>query len=235
METATGKQTKELVAYAERAKLRLGTRTIEVHRVRKKPLHKIEAEWTEKDFEPHGWITLELGKKLKLDDWKRIIRAYFRRVGKINKQHIEYLLYGGIQRKSFTKGKLHFHIPYHFEHTQVCTRVMELMWKQTVRKILRKNDKPSLEDISDEIELGVMLDCGLHRHLPKEEKDFHAYAYEYKRINDPSNKGTTIQYIMEPKKHKCYGHYVACPKYLAQCRRGKCEHHKRLDYGSQLD
>jgi hypothetical protein len=226
-ETEVGKEAKGFVAFSTDAQVRLGRRTIEVHRVHKKPLHKIEASWVERNFKPHGWITLELVKKKSEDECRKIIKAYLSRVGKIHKQHVHALVRGGTQKNSMSKGKLHFHILYRFEHTEVCTRVMELVWKQMVRKILRKEDKPSPADRLDELELGVIVDCGLHRHLPKEEKDMYAHAYPYKRIHNPDNKGTTIEYSIDPKKHPIEWYLVGCPKFLSRCRRGKCEHHKK--------
>ena len=225
-ETEISKQSHGLVSFAKEAKLRIGRRTIDVRRVRRKRLHSIEAVWTEKVFKPHGWITLEIVKSKNQDECKKIITAYLCKIGEINKQHITALVRGGIQKHSTQKGKLHFHILYRFEHTQVCTRVMELVWKRMIRKILRKDDKPSLGDRIDELELGVIVDHNINLHLSKEEKDLYAHAYPYKQIDDPDNKGTTIQYSIDPDKHPIEWYLIGCPKYLSKCRQGKCEHHK---------
>ena len=226
-ETEVSKQRSVVEVFASKANIRLGTRTIEVERVGKQPIHKIEARWVERSFEPHGWITLETVVKKPMDEWRKIIQAYLSKIGKIHKQHVHAIVRAGVQPKSLEKNKIHFHILYRFEHRVVCTRVMELMWKQTVRKILRKGDSLSVGDRLDEIELGVIVDCDWDTHLPKEEKDLYAHAYPYKRINDPENNGTMIQYTIDPMKHPTEWYLVGCPKYLSRCRRGKCEHHKR--------
>lgn len=219
--------TNGVVAKARATRRLLADRTLELNRSSHQPIHKIEAEWLESSFEPHGWITLETVVNKPMYEWRKIIQAYFSRVGRVHKQHVHALVRAGIQPNSIASNKAHFHIIYRFEHKVVCTRAMELMWKQVVRKILRKQDKPSVGDRLDEIELGVIVDCDWNAHLPKEEKDLYAHAYPYRRINDPDNNGTIIQYTVDPKKHPVEWYLIGCPKYLSRCRRGKCEHHKR--------
>jgi hypothetical protein len=226
-ETEVRKQDSVVEVFASKANIRLGNRTIEVERFGKQPLHKIEAKWLEGSFEPHGWITLETVVKKPMDEWRKIIQAYLARVGKIHKQHVHAIVRGGVQRKSFEKNKIHFHILYRFERRVVCTRVMELMWKQVIRKILRKGGKPTLNDLIEAKEMKAIIKSGVCIDLPKKEKGFYAHAYEYKRINDPDNKGTMIQYTIDPIRHPTDWYLVGCPKCLSRCRRGKCEHHKR--------
>jgi hypothetical protein len=97
---------------------------------------------------------------------------------------------------------------------------MELVWKRQIRKILRKDNKASVSDRLDEVELGVIIDCGIDRHLNKSEKDFYAHAYPYESVK-------TIEYTLDPKKQPDEWYLVGCPKYLSSCRRGKCEHHRK--------
>jgi hypothetical protein len=57
------KQGQAIKSFAEQARVRVRRRTIEVPSVSKRGLHKVEAVWMERVFKPHGWITLEIGKK----------------------------------------------------------------------------------------------------------------------------------------------------------------------------
>lgn len=216
-----------VVHFARVQKDKLTTRTNDPRRVTAFRREQFKARWIETNFKPDGWITLEVvNPKLKEEDLRKIVRSYLCNVGKINKQHVFAWVRWGVQNNSIHKNKLHFHILYRFEKKHVCTRVMELVWQRHIRKILNKDKNKKVLCDLDQLVFDVCIDHGIHLDYEKQYKDYWAHAYDYKKMDDHTNKGTVIQYCCDEDKHPEQEYMIGCPKYLQSCRKGKCKHYK---------
>ena len=171
-------------------------------------------QWYERTMQPDGYITLELGYNKREEEMHKIVRAFFCRVGKLNNQHVLYESFWDIQPNSTTK-KLHLHIFYRFEHTQVEPGVLERIWK---KRIWDANWNARMKDCTHTTAEMMAKVASL-----QSDARYWAKADRYKPMDDTSHKGTLYQYTYT--KHAWSAVGVGCPKLRTRCRKGRCTHH----------
>jgi len=116
--------------------------------------------------------------------------------------------------------KLHLHIYYRFQHTQIDAKIMERLWKRRIEganwNIKMKNHH-------------LMTDKEFLKAAAELNGDarYWAVAHRYKKMEDASHKGTLYQYTYTKHDWSIVG--VGCPKRSTACRRGKCKHHKNKE------